>query len=80
MKRSNLLTTIGGIMALFASIPVALGMAHVAMPGWFYATCVTLGVLGPGIVGLAAKGQDEHSTDVQVQQATEVKKVEQEKP
>lgn len=70
MKRSNLLTTIGGIMAGFGVIPIALGTAHVAMPSWLYVVCISFAAIGPVIVGVAAKGQDEHSTADQVRTAS----------
>lgn len=65
--RTSKLATIGGIMAGFAGIPIAWGAAinqHLIdesyrMPGWFFLMCVSLGVLGPVIIGVAAKGQDE---------------------
>lgn len=60
-------------MALFGAIPIALGTAHVAMPSWFYVVCISFGVIGPGIVGISAKGQDEHSTSDQVTKADEKK-------
>lgn len=65
--RKNWLTTIGGIMALMGGIPIALGSAHVAMPPWFYLLCISCAVIGPGIVGIAAKGQDEQSKPSQVE-------------
>jgi len=68
--RKNWLTTIGGIMAGFGVIPIALGAAKVAMPSWLYVICICFAALGPVIVGVAAKGQDEHSTVSQVQAST----------
>jgi hypothetical protein len=68
--RTNLLTTIGGIMALFGAIPIALGTAGIHMPNWLYVLCISFGVLGPGIVGISAKGQDVHSTADQVEKAS----------
>jgi hypothetical protein len=65
--RKNWLTTIGGIMALMGGIPIALGSAHVAMPPWFYLLCISCGVIGPGIIGIAAKGQDEQTKPNQVE-------------
>jgi hypothetical protein len=67
--KKNWLTTVGGVMALFGAIPIALGTAGVHMPRWLYVVCISLSVLGPGIVGIAAKGQDEHSTPTQVAQS-----------
>jgi ABC-type transporter Mla maintaining outer membrane lipid asymmetry permease subunit MlaE len=71
-----MLVTIGGIMSGFMLVPEALGTAHVAMPSWLYLVCIFVGTLGPVVIGVGAKGQDEHSTLDQVQKATEVQKVE----
>jgi hypothetical protein len=68
--RKNWLTTIGGIMAGFGVIPIALGAAKVAMPPWLYILCICFAAIGPVIVGVAAKGQDEHSTATQVAVST----------
>jgi hypothetical protein len=57
--RKNWLTTVGGIMAAFGTIPIALGTAHVRMPAWLYMVCISLAALGPAVIGVAAKGQDE---------------------
>jgi hypothetical protein len=69
--RTNWLTTAGGIMAGFGVVPIAFGSAHVALPGWLYATCIFIGALGPVVIGVAAKGQDVHSTEAEVQKSTE---------
>jgi hypothetical protein len=68
--RTNTLTTIGGILAGFGVVPIAFGSAHIALPSWLYATCIFAAAIGPVIIGVAAKGQDTHSTETQVQQAT----------
>ncbi len=64
--RRNWFTTIGGIMSGFTLIPIAWGTAinqHVIgnypMPGWLFLLCVCLGALGPVVIGVGAKGQDE---------------------
>lgn len=57
--RKNWLTTVGGIMSGFLLIPPALGTAHVSMPSWLYVICIFVGTLGPVVIGVAAKGQDE---------------------
>lgn len=80
MKRTNLLVTIGGIMSGFLLVPEALGTAHVAMPGWLYTICIFVGTMGPVVIGVGAKGQDEHSTSDQVAQATQVKVTEMNPP
>jgi hypothetical protein len=49
-------------MSGFAGIPIAWGTAinlHLIrttyqMPGWFFLTCVSLGTLGPVVIGVAA--------------------------
>jgi hypothetical protein len=57
-------------MSGFALVPIALGTAHVSMPGWLYIICIFVGTMGPVVVGVGAKGQDQHSTAEQVEQAT----------
>lgn len=79
MKKSNLLVTIGGIIGLFSGLPTVWGEAvnkgaHIGpMPGWLYVACMFSLPLSIGIVGIAAKGQDEHSTTDQVNAATTAK-------
>jgi len=60
--RKNWFTTIGGIMAGFGLVPIALGTGHVKMPDWLYIACIFVGTLGPVVIGVGAKGQDEHSS------------------
>jgi hypothetical protein len=67
--KKNWLTTVGGIMASFGVIPIALGSSGVHMPSWLYVLCISFAALGPAIIGVAAKGQDEHSTPTQVAQS-----------
>jgi len=67
MMRKNWFTTVGGIMAGFGLVPIALGTSHVKMPDWMYIVCVFMATLGPVVIGVGAKGQDEHSTPDQVQ-------------
>lgn len=69
--RTNTLTTIGGIMALFTALPPAMGQANMHAPNWLNLTCFMIGTLGMAVVGFAAKGQDVHSTPDQVQQSGE---------
>ena len=71
--KKNWLTTVGGIMALFLALPTVLGASHLAIPNWMNIAFVIIGTLGGGIVGIAAKGQDEHSTVQQVENATATK-------
>jgi len=74
--RKNWMTTAGGIMALFIGLPTILAASHLNTPNWFSVACIVIGTLGGGLVGLAAKGQDEHSTVSQVEASTQVKDVE----
>jgi hypothetical protein len=67
--RKNWLTTVGGIMSGFLLVPEAIGAAGHPMPGWLYTICIFVGTLGPVVIGVGAKGQDEHSTVEQVQKA-----------
>lgn len=74
LKRTSTLTTIGGIMSGFLLIPEALGTAHVHMPSWLYILCLFIGTLGPVVIGVGAKGVDDHSTLDQVQKASDTTK------
>lgn len=66
--KKNWLTTVGGIMALFIGLPTVLGASHLAVPNWMNVAAIVIGTLGGGIVGISAKGQDEHSTSDQINQ------------
>jgi hypothetical protein len=63
--RKNWFTTVGGIMAGFALIPIAIGTyahdagVHIQMPSWLYLGCIILGTLGPVVIGVGAQGQDQ---------------------
>lgn len=57
--RRNWFTTVGGIMSGFALVPIALGTASVHMPSWLYISCIFIGTMGPVVIGVGAKGQDE---------------------
>lgn len=70
MQRTNTLTTIGGIMCLFTALPPAMGQANMHAPNWLNLACFLIGTLGMGLVGFAAKGQDEHSTETEVKAST----------
>lgn len=57
-------------MAGFALIPPSIGTyakysGHpLQMPDWLYLVCLFLGILGPVVIGVGAKGQDEpHKED-----------------
>jgi hypothetical protein len=77
--RNNWFTTIGGIMAGFGLIPISVGTAGKSMPNWLYLVCIFVGTLGPVVIGVGAKGQDEHSDLQEVKNAT-IKKEETEAP
>lgn len=73
--RKNWFVSVGGFIGLFSGLPVLWGTAvkdgymHAQMPGWLYLVCICAAPLSIFIIGLGAKGQDEHSTPAQVQQA-----------
>lgn len=79
MKKSWL-TTAAGILGLFSGLPSVWGAAvegghmHTPMPGWLYLTCTFSLYLSIGLVGLVAKDFNVHSTEPQVENATQEKK------
>lgn len=81
MQKTNLLMKISGIMTALGSIPIIVGTIaqqtgiHIQIPNRVYAICVFIGAIGVPLGIASAKGQDEHSTVDQVQQATQVQKV-----
>jgi hypothetical protein len=71
--RKNWMTTIGGIMVALGTLPPLVTASHVAAPLWWNSCqfpLLLLGLIGGAMLGLAAKGQDEHSTESQVTVAT----------
>jgi hypothetical protein len=72
--RKNWLTTVGGIMGGCLGVPLIVAQAGYRLPGWLALTFVCIGAVGGVIVGVAAKGQDEHSTSAEVQAADIEKK------
>ena len=68
--KKNWLTTVGGIMAGMTGVPVILGVSHIAIPNWLNVALFVIGAIGTVVTGVAAKGQDEHSVQAQVQAAT----------
>jgi hypothetical protein len=65
MMRKNWVTTAGGIMAVLGGLPAAVSASHVAVPLWwnnFQFPLILIGLLGVGVLGIAAKGQDEPAT------------------
>lgn len=74
--RKNWLVTVGGIMAGCLAIPIGTTQLGYHLPQNLALAFILIGMLGGIITGVAAKGQDEHSTETQVEQATQVKQVE----
>jgi hypothetical protein len=77
--RKNWFVTSGGAIGLLSGLPILWGTAikdgymHVQMPGWLYLICICAVPISLFVIGLGAKGQAEHSTTDQIQQATEQK-------
>lgn len=77
--RKNWMTTLGGVLAGIGTLPLLMTASHVALPLWWNDCQFPLflcGGLGTILMGVSAKGIDEHSTVDQVQasslkQATE---------
>ena len=52
-------------MSGFTGIPFAIGTysretGHIIhLSDWFYIVCISLGILGPVVIGVGARGQDE---------------------
>jgi hypothetical protein len=79
----NWFTTLAGIMAGLGTLPLMVTASHVAFPLWWNSCQFPLylcGMIGTIMLGMAAKGQDEHSTAQQVAVATEKKTVEIQEP
>lgn len=74
--KKNWLTTLGGIMAGCGTLPMIISQSGYHVPNWLGLTLVLLGGLGLVVMGVAAKGQDEHSTAQEVHTATVVAQVE----
>jgi hypothetical protein len=69
----NWVTTLGGILAGLGTLPLIVTASHVAFPLWWnycQFPLFLLGAIGTIILGLAAKGADQHSTAGQVAAAT----------
>src|SRR5678816_2032269 len=76
----NWVTTAGGVMAGLGTIPMLVTASHIAFPLWWNDCQFPLylvGMLGTVLLGVAAKGADQHSTPAQVQAAQEQAKVSQ---
>lgn len=70
--KKNWMTSLAGIMVGLGQIPLGLQYAHLpfALPLWWNAAQFPLwlvGTVGGVLVGVAAKGQDEHSSIPQIQ-------------
>jgi uncharacterized YccA/Bax inhibitor family protein len=83
----NWVTTVGGVMAGLGTLPLVVSASHVAFPLWwnyFQFPLYLVGAIGTIILGLAAKGADQHSTATQVaiasaeNEVAKVKKVDEE--
>jgi hypothetical protein len=65
----NWFTTLAGIMAGLGTLPMMAGASHVAIPLWWN-NCqfplILVGAIGVIMLGVAAKGADEHSTQNEV--------------
>lgn len=75
--RKNWLTTLGGVMVGLGTLPMLVTASHAAFPLWWNSCqfpLVLVGLIGGILLGIAAKGQDEHSTVQQVQASTEQEK------
>jgi hypothetical protein len=78
--RKNWLTTTAGIMAALGTVPVLIAQSGAHLPAWWGTAAfvfVLIGTIGVVLLGVAAKGQDEHSTADQVQLSTIEKHVDQ---
>lgn len=76
VMRKNWFVTAGGFIGMFSGLPVIWGTAvkdgavHTAMPGWLYLICVCALPVSLGIIGIGAKGQDQHSTFQEVEKSS----------
>lgn len=79
MVKKNGVVTIAGIMAALGSVPILVATSGVTPPTWWAHLAfpfILVGIIGTVLLGWAAKGQDEHSTEKQVETATQVAKTE----
>ena len=66
--RKNWMTTLGGIMAGLGTLPLLATASHLDLPLWWnycQFPLFLIGSIGTIILGVAAKGQDEHNTPPQ---------------
>ena len=66
--RKNWMTTVGGLLA---GIPGAILASGLVLPPTYHQMLALMGALGVLLLGVAAKGQDEHSTSTQVAVSTQ---------
>jgi len=79
----NWFTTLAGLMAGLGTLPSLATASHIALPLWWNSCQFPLylcSAVGAILLGLAAKGADEHSTVPQVTAATEKKLVDLQEP
>lgn len=70
----NWVVTLGGIMVGLGTLPGIVTASHVAFPLYWNSLQFPLyliGALGAILLGVSAKGADQHSTVAQVQQSTQ---------
>lgn len=81
--RKNWMTTLAGIMVGLGTLPMLATYSHLALP-LYWNECqfplFLIGAIGGILLGVSAKGQDEHSTVRQVEAATVQKAVELQEP
>jgi hypothetical protein len=68
--KKNWLVTVGGIMAGCLSVPIGAATMGYPLPKTMAMILIVVGLIGAVVTGVAAKGQDEHSTEAQVQTST----------
>jgi hypothetical protein len=79
----NWFTTVAGVMVGLGTLPSVVTASHAAFPLWWNSCQFPLylcGAIGAIMLGIAAKGADEHSTANQVAMATAAKVQEPEAP
>lgn len=69
----NWVTSVAGVMIGVGGFPLALSTMGYHVNQTVSLVMVIAGLLGGVLLGVSAKGQDEHSTSEQVQKATESK-------
>ena len=76
----NWFVTLAGVMAGLGTIPLLVTASHVDFPLWWNSLQFPLflcGAVGTVLLGIAAKGVDQHSTPAQIGAAQEQAKVNQ---